>query len=103
MTRDPSSSIRSSELAVGDELPAFDLTHWETPSPSNPLGVKGCGEAGAAAAPPAVINAIVDALAPRRVRHVDMPATPGRIWAAITSAGGAAAGNRTATADDEPR
>ena len=47
---------------------------------ANPLGVKGAGEAGAIGAPPAMINAIVDALASRGVRHIDMPATPSRVW-----------------------
>jgi aerobic carbon-monoxide dehydrogenase large subunit len=51
------------------------------PSTSNPLGVKGAGEAGAVGAPPAVINAVVDALYHRAgLRHIDMPATPRRVW-----------------------
>jgi carbon-monoxide dehydrogenase large subunit len=51
------------------------------PSTANPLGVKGAGEAGAVGAPPAVINAVVDALYHRAgVRHIDMPATPHRVW-----------------------
>jgi carbon-monoxide dehydrogenase large subunit len=51
-----------------------------TPSPTNDLGVKGIGEAGTIAASPAVINAIVDALSPLGIKHVDMPATPDRLW-----------------------
>ncbi len=68
-----------------DDLPFFDFTAQETPS-SNPLGVKGCGEAGATAAPPALMNAIADALAPLGVSHVDMPATPERLWRLIEAA-----------------
>jgi carbon-monoxide dehydrogenase large subunit len=54
---------------------------------TNPLGIKGCGEAGAIGAPPTVINALVDALAGHGVVHIDMPATPERVWAAIHGAG----------------
>jgi carbon-monoxide dehydrogenase large subunit len=56
------------------------------PATTNPLGAKGCGEAGVTGALPAVINAILDALAQRGVRQIDMPATPERIWAALESA-----------------
>jgi carbon-monoxide dehydrogenase large subunit len=69
------------------ELPSFELDRTETPSPTNPLGVKGVGETGAIAAPAAVMNAVVDALAPYGVEDVAMPATPERVWRAI--AGGA--------------
>ena len=64
-----------------DDVPAFAFSTHNVPSTSNPFGVKGAGEAGSVGAPPAVINAIVDALH-RRVgaRHIDMPATPRRIW-----------------------
>ena len=57
----------------------------------NPIGVKGCGECGTIASPAAVINAILDALAPYRITHIEMPATPFRIWQAITAASLAAA------------
>jgi len=56
------------------------------PSPTNPLGVKGAGEGGAVGAPGAVIHAILDALAPLGVAHIDMPATPARVWQAIQDA-----------------
>jgi carbon-monoxide dehydrogenase large subunit len=56
------------------------------PCKTNPLGVKGCGEAGAIAAPAAVISAVLDALGPVGVRHIDMPATPQAIWRAIHDA-----------------
>jgi carbon-monoxide dehydrogenase large subunit len=62
------------------DLPAFDFQRRETPSPYNPLGIKGCGEAGATGSPPAVVNAITDALAPLGIRHVDMPVTSETLW-----------------------
>jgi len=68
------------------DLPAFELVELETPSPRNDLGVKGLGEAGCIGAPPAVLGAVVDALAPLGVRHLDMPATPQRVWGAIQAA-----------------
>jgi carbon-monoxide dehydrogenase large subunit len=68
------------------ELPNFELGHTVTPSPTNPLGVKGVGEAGTIASPPAVINAIVDALSPLGVTNVERPATPQRVWKAIQEA-----------------
>ena len=66
-----------------DQVPAIDFLSLETPAPSNPAGFKGCGEAGAAGAPPAFANAVVDALG---VRHIDMPLTPERVWRAIREA-----------------
>jgi carbon-monoxide dehydrogenase large subunit len=68
------------------ELPSFELDGTVTPSPTNPMGVKGVGEAGTIAAPPAVINAVVDALAPLGVTNVERPATPERVWNAIQEA-----------------
>ena len=65
------------------ELPSFELDHTVTPSPSNPLGVKGIGEAGTIASTPAVINAVVDALSHLGVTDIAMPATPERVWAAM--------------------
>jgi carbon-monoxide dehydrogenase large subunit len=70
------------------ELPSFELDHTVTPSPTNPLGVKGVGEAGTIAAPPAVINAVVDALSHLGVTNVERPATPERVWKAIQEARG---------------
>jgi len=70
------------------DLPEIISDRTETPATSNPLGVKGVGEAGAIAATPAVINAIVDALRPYGVDDVQMPATSERVWRAIRSAGG---------------
>jgi aerobic carbon-monoxide dehydrogenase large subunit len=65
------------------DLPAFALSTNVTPCTHNPLGVKGCGEAGAIGAPAALTNAIVDALRPLGVRHFDMPATPEKLWRVI--------------------
>jgi len=64
------------------DLPSFALGLTSTPCPSNPLGIKGCGEAGAIAAPPAVINALTDAL---QIRDFTMPATPERVWRAANA------------------
>jgi carbon-monoxide dehydrogenase large subunit len=73
-------------LPRADDLPFFDCTVEPTPCATNPLGVKGCGEAGAIGSPPAVINAILDALAPLGVTRIDMPATPETVWRAIRDA-----------------
>ena len=66
-----------------DNVPSFDIDYAPTDPPDNPLGVKGCGEAGAIGAPPAVINAITNALG---VKHIDMPATPENVWRAAQGA-----------------
>jgi carbon-monoxide dehydrogenase large subunit len=68
------------------DLPSFKVATEVTPCTHNALGVKGCGEAGAIGAPVAVINAIVDALAPLGIRDIEMPATPARVWSAIQEA-----------------
>jgi carbon-monoxide dehydrogenase large subunit len=68
------------------ELPDYELDRTVTPSPTNELGVKGIGEAGTIAASAAVINAVVDALSPFGIRHVEMPARPDRLWAMIEEA-----------------
>ncbi len=65
-----------------DDLPSFDFSTIEVPCRNNPMGVKGCGEAGSVGSCAAVINALVDALAPLGIRHLDMPATPERVWRA---------------------
>ena len=69
------------------ELPSFELVHMATPTPINELGAKGIGESGTVGATPAVINAVVDALSFYGVQHIDMPATPQRVWDALQSAG----------------
>jgi aerobic carbon-monoxide dehydrogenase large subunit len=68
------------------ELPSFELIPSETPTDANPLGAKGIGEAGTIGATPAVQNAVIDAVSHLGIRHIDMPATPSRVWAAITGA-----------------
>ena len=69
------------------ELPSFELVPLETPTPCNPLGVKGIGESGAIGSTPAVQNAVVDALSHLGVTHLDVPLTPRKVWAAIDAAG----------------
>ncbi len=73
-------------LPRADDLPSFELGFNPTRCTTNPLGVKGCGEAGAIAAFPAIANAILDALAPLGVRNFDGPATPARVWQAMEAA-----------------
>jgi carbon-monoxide dehydrogenase large subunit len=91
-TYDPASgqmvaaSFMDYALPRADDLPSFDLGFNPTRCTTNPLGVKGCGEAGAIAAFPAIANAILDALAPLGVKDFHGPATPARIWQAIQEA-----------------
>ncbi len=80
-------SFMDSALPRADELPAFSTEILEIPCASTPTGVKSVGEAGPTAAPAAVINAVVDALRPLGVRHLEMPATPQAVWQAIRDAG----------------
>lgn len=84
------------------ELPNYTLERTVTPSPSNPLGVKGVGEAGTIGAPPAVINSVLDALSPLGVTHIDMPASPWRVWQAIQDAEGNDPGSRDADLSGRP-
>jgi carbon-monoxide dehydrogenase large subunit len=72
------------------DLPEITSELTEVPAKTNPLGVKGAGEAGATGAPPAIMAAILDALAPLGIEHIDMPATPSRVWAAMKARTGAA-------------
>jgi len=82
-----SGSYMDYAMPRASDLPEFTVeTSQGTPCTHNPLGVKGCGEAGAIGSPPAVINAIVDALAPLGVKDMQMPATPHRVWSAIQAA-----------------
>lgn len=71
-----------------EHLPSFELDHTVTPTEVNPLGVKGVGEAGTIASTPAVVNAVLDALQPLGVTHLDMPLKPEKVWSAINNAGG---------------
>jgi carbon-monoxide dehydrogenase large subunit len=69
------------------DMPPMVLDHTVTPTPLNPLGAKGVGEAGTNGCPPAIANAVIDALSPLGVRHLDLPYTAQRVWEAIQSAG----------------
>lgn len=69
-----------------DMLPNFQIALEEVPCKTNPIGVKGIGESGTIGAPPVVINAVIDALGPLGIDRIDMPATPGRVWATIQAA-----------------
>jgi carbon-monoxide dehydrogenase large subunit len=80
-------SLASYAIISAGDLPSFETERTQTPSPRNPLGAKGIGESGAIGSTPAVWNAVVDALKPYGVRNIDMPATPQRVWQAISSAG----------------
>jgi carbon-monoxide dehydrogenase large subunit len=84
------------------EIPNMVLDRTETPSPTNPMGVKGIGESGAIAAQPAVMNAVIDAVSHLGVAHIDMPASPWRVWQAIQDARGREAGARDADLSGRP-
>ena len=82
-----SASFTDYAMPRASDLPLhYELDFIDVPAKTNPLGVKGIGEAGCVGAPPAVMNAILDALRPRGVQHLDMPATPRRIWEAMREA-----------------
>ena len=81
-----SGSLMDYALPRADDLPPLDVTLAELPTAVNPLGVKGAGQAGCIAAPQTIVNAILDALSPLGIEHIDMPATPERIWRAIRNA-----------------
>lgn len=83
-----SGNLTSYLLPTAADLPHYELEASVTPSPSNPMGVKGVGEAGTIAATPAVMNAIIDALQPFGVKDVDMPATPEKLWHLMHKNGG---------------
>ena len=74
-------------LPRASDTPNFSVASHPVPATTNPLGVKGCGEAGCAGALTSVMNAVVDALSEYGIRHIDMPATPYRVWQAIHEAG----------------
>ncbi|MGK7755418.1 MULTISPECIES: xanthine dehydrogenase family protein molybdopterin-binding subunit [unclassified Roseovarius] len=81
-----SASYMDYAMPRADDVPFYNVDHsCQTPCTHNPLGVKGCGEAGAIGSPPSVVNAVVDALqrAGHDVTHIDMPLTPSRVWAAM--------------------
>ena len=84
-------SFQDYAMPRADDFPEMVSELTEVPATTNPLGIKGAGEAGATGAPPAVVSAILDALRPLGIDHIDMPATPNRIWQAIHKAGGSKA------------
>jgi aerobic carbon-monoxide dehydrogenase large subunit len=84
------------------EIPNFTLDRTITPSPSNPLGVKGIGEAGTIGSPPAAVNSVIDALQPFGVTHIDMPTSPMKVWTAIQNAKGQSAGTRDTDLSGRP-
>ena len=73
-------------LPLARQVPDYVTELIETPSPLNPLGAKGVGEAGCIGAPPAVVNAVLDALAPLGIDAIDMPLKPEKVWAVIRDA-----------------
>jgi carbon-monoxide dehydrogenase large subunit len=81
-------------LPRAGDLPSIGFDTNNVPSTTNPMGIKGAGEAGTIGAPPTIINAVVDALAEFGITHIDMPATPLRVWQALkgAKAGGGAGG-----------
>ena len=81
-----SGSFMDYALPRANDLPDIEVDLMEVPSASNPLGVKGAGEAGSVGSPPAVISAIIDALSGDGVTHIDMPATPEVVWRALSLA-----------------
>lgn len=81
-----SGTLMDYAIPRADLIPHLEVSRTETPSPTNPMGVKGAGEAGTIAATPAVVNAVVDALKPFGITHLDMPLTPARVWQAIQDA-----------------
>jgi len=88
---DPDGNLLSASLLdylipTSTVLPSFQLDHTFTPSPVNPMGVKGIGEAGTIGSAHTIVNAVVDALSPLGVKHIDMPLRPKRVWAAIQEA-----------------
>jgi carbon-monoxide dehydrogenase large subunit len=81
-----SGSLMDYALPKASFFPKFELGSTETPSPTNPLGVKGVGETGTIASTPAVVNAVMDALSPFGVNSLDMPLRPEKVWRAMQAA-----------------
>ena len=79
-------SLLDYAVSHADSVPAIRSQFQQTPSPTNPLGVKGIGESGAIGAPPTIVHAVLDALAPFGITHLDMPLTPQKVWSAIETA-----------------
>ncbi len=90
----PTGSLIDYALPRAADVPVFRFSTLNTPCRTNPLGIKGAGEAGTIGAAPAVINALLDALSPLGVDRIDMPATPLRVWQSIQEAAGQEAAGR---------
>jgi aerobic carbon-monoxide dehydrogenase large subunit len=97
-----SGSLLDYAIPRAADLPAISVISRDVASPTNPLGVKGAGEGGTVGAPAAVIHALLDALAPLGVTHIDMPATPGRVWQAIRDARPQGPESRSDSASQRP-
>jgi len=80
-------SFMDYSMPRADEQPSMTLRDHPVPSPNNPLGVKGAGEAGTTGAVPTVSNAVIDALRPLGINHLEFPFSPTRVWAAIRDSG----------------
>jgi carbon-monoxide dehydrogenase large subunit len=81
-----SATMMDYALPKADQLPSYETDRTVTPSPVNPLGIKGAGETGTIASTPTVVNAVLDALQPFGVTHIDMPLAPARVFQAIAAA-----------------
>ena len=81
-----SASFQDYTMPRADDVPLFNASSRPVPTGTNPLGVKGAGETGTVGAPPAIVNAIVDALSSAGVTDIEMPATPERVWRALQDA-----------------
>ena len=81
-----SSTLMDYTMPIAEQIPSFLTEFVETPSPINPLGAKGVGEGGTTGAPPAIVNAVLDALAPFGIQTIDMPLKPEKVWAKIEAA-----------------
>jgi carbon-monoxide dehydrogenase large subunit len=73
-------------IPAADDVPRLHIEHTVTPSPVTPLGIKGIGESGTIGSTPAIANAVMDALSPLGIRHIDIPLTAARVWQAIQDA-----------------
>ncbi|HTD80343.1 MAG TPA: molybdopterin cofactor-binding domain-containing protein [Chloroflexota bacterium] len=83
-----SGSLGDYAIPRAEDMPPLIVDHTVTPTPFNPLGAKGVGEAGTNGCPPAIANAVIDALSPLGIRHLDLPYSPDRVWQAIQAATG---------------
>jgi carbon-monoxide dehydrogenase large subunit len=80
------STLTDYPIPTATDVPSFDLHKTTTPTDANPLGVKGIGEAGTIASTPTIVNAVVDALSPLGINHIEMPLRPRRVWEAMQEA-----------------